>query len=88
LADAVFAGVKLQGARFSNINMKGVAIADADVSDAVFSDVNLQGARFSNVNLKGVAIDDANIEGLTIFGYDVQALIKAERLRRNGTDTP
>jgi hypothetical protein len=38
--------------------------------------------------MKGVVIEDANIEGLTILGYDVQALIKAEMLRGNRTDMP
>jgi hypothetical protein len=36
-----------------------------------------------DVNLAGVMIDNANIRGLTIFGYDVGAMI-AERLRQDG----
>ena len=35
------------------------------------------------LNLSGVTIADANIQGLTIVGYDVGALIAAERARGN-----
>jgi hypothetical protein len=34
--------------------------------------------------MKGVSIETADIEGLTIFGYDIQALIKAERAQAAG----
>jgi hypothetical protein len=44
-----------------------------------------QYAKFANVDLSAVAIDDANIDGLKIFGHDIQALIRAE-LRRSKSD--
>ena len=81
LLDAVFSNVNLQGSRFNDVNMKNVTIDDVALLDAVFSNVNLQGSRFNDVNLKNVTIDDANIEGLTILGYDILSLIKAEQLR-------
>jgi uncharacterized protein YjbI with pentapeptide repeats len=81
LLEAIFSNVNLQGCRFNDVNMKNVTMDDVSLLDAVFSNVNLQGGRFNDVNLKDVTIDDANIEGLTIFGYDIQSLIKAEMLR-------
>lgn len=32
----------------------------------------------NDVNLSGVTIDNANVEGLTIYGYDIHALLQAE----------
>jgi uncharacterized protein YjbI with pentapeptide repeats len=86
LSNAVFSNVSLQSAKFGrNCAMAHAKFDDANLSNAVFSDVNLQGAKFGNVNLKDVTIKDANIEGLTIFGYNIQALIKAEILRSRST---
>jgi hypothetical protein len=32
--------------------------------------------------MAGVMIEDANIDGLTIFGYNIQSLIQSEMARR------
>ena len=47
--------------------------------------MNLTGARFSDINLCNVTIHDANIQGLTIAGFDILALIGAELKRRENT---
>jgi uncharacterized protein YjbI with pentapeptide repeats len=62
------------------------------MSEAVFQDVNLRRSTFRNVNLaeatiqnanlRNVSIDESEIGGLTIMGFDIQALIKAEMYRR------
>jgi uncharacterized protein YjbI with pentapeptide repeats len=64
-----------------------------DMGEAVFDDVNLRKATFHNVdlsdatirnaNLRDLSIDEANITGMTVFGFDVQALIEAELDRRD-----
>ena len=38
--------------------------------------MNLQDAKLTNVNLANVSIQDANISGLTIFGWNIEELIK------------
>ena len=70
--------------RFAKCNMAGAAFDDVNLANAVFSNANLTGARLTNVNLSGVSIDDARIDGLTLFGMDIQALIRAELARRRG----
>ncbi|USQ94795.1 VOC family protein [Caulobacter sp. RL271] len=70
--------------RFAKRNMAGATFDDVNLANAVFGDVNLAGARLANVNLSGVSIDDARIDGLTLFGMDIQALIRAELARRRG----
>lgn len=55
---------------------------DIDLSESHFTNTNLRGAKMNNVDLSDVVIEDARIDGLTIFGYDVSALIRAEIARR------
>jgi uncharacterized protein YjbI with pentapeptide repeats len=50
----------------------------------MFRNVNLQGATLDDVNFRDVRIDNANIEGLTICGYDIQALIQPLLERDDG----
>ena len=79
-------------ARFENENLEACVFRDCALARSTFTDVNLSGAvfsnatlrqaRFTNVDLSGVTIDDANIEGLTIFGHDIQALIRAQIARQ------
>ncbi len=52
------------------------------LNGAAFSNANLQGCVFTDVNLTDVSIDNAKIDGLTIFGHDIRALIQAEIARR------
>lgn len=68
--------------RFETRNLSDAAFVNCRLTGATFEDVNLSKARFNNVNLSGVMIDDAKIDGLTIFGMDIQALIRAELARR------
>ena len=56
------------------------AFDDADLSGATFHNVNLSGARFAR-HLSGLDIHDVFIDGLTIVGIDVDALIRAEVVR-------
>lgn len=42
------------------------------------SSTSISGTRLENVNLSGASIENANIKGMTIFGYDVDALIRRE----------
>lgn len=67
IGDAVFRNCAMPRSRFD----------DVDLSDARYDNVALQRASFRNVNMAGVSIDDA--KGLTVFGYDVRALISWAR---------
>lgn len=61
--------------------MQRTLFDDINLSDARYVNVALQRTVFRNVNMAGVSIDDANIDGLKIFGYDVQALISEHEAR-------
>ena len=76
----LFEHQRVDGVVFHDCSMARSRFDDVNLLDAVFSNVNLQGSRFNDVNMKDVTIDDANIEGLTILGYDILSLIKAEQL--------
>jgi uncharacterized protein YjbI with pentapeptide repeats len=54
---------------------------DKELMGAVFEDVSLSSARFTNVNLSGAQITESCTRGMTIDGFDVTALIEAERER-------
>ena len=41
-----------------------------------FENRGMAGTVFDDVNLSRVSITNANIQGLTIFGYDVAAMVK------------
>ena len=75
----------LDSAVFHDCSMGGVRFEDINLSNAVFSNVNLQHVKLANVNLSHLSIDDACIEGLTIFGLDVSALIEAELKRKKSS---
>ena len=45
----------------------------------------MAGAVFININLRNANIDFATIDGLKIFGVEVQPLIDAELKRRNAS---
>ena len=64
--------------KFVDQRMDGAEFRNCALPKAVFDDVNLAGATFNNVNLSGVTVEDANIKGLKIFGYDVEAWIRAQ----------
>ena len=72
-----FQNRRLDGAVFHDCSMARSGFEDVNLTEAMFADVNLSGARLANVNMTRVAIDDANIEGLTILGYDIAALIRS-----------
>lgn len=66
--DACFHNCSMPRSRFDDVNLCG----------SVFTDVNLRDARFDNVNLTGVVITNANIDGMTVFGHDIQILLRRE----------
>jgi tRNA (cytidine/uridine-2'-O-)-methyltransferase len=72
---------RMDGATFRDVSLVGAVFDDINLGDSRFGNVNLAGARFDDINLSGVTIDNANIKGLRIFGYDIEALIEAQRDR-------
>jgi uncharacterized protein YjbI with pentapeptide repeats len=77
-----FEGQDMRNGVFKDCRLAGASLDDVDLSDSVFSNSNLRRARFTNINLAELEIDDANIDGLKIFGHDIQALIRAELARK------
>lgn len=82
----LFEGQVLEEAIFRDCAMARTRFEDVDLGGALFSNVRLARARLENIDLSGAIIDHANIDGLTIFGHDVQALIRAEIARRREGD--
>jgi catechol 2,3-dioxygenase-like lactoylglutathione lyase family enzyme len=78
----VFARANMRGARFDDVALADARFNDVNLRDAVFTDVDLRGAKLQNVRLSGVSVADCAIDGLTIDGFDVAALVAAERTKR------
>ena len=53
-----------------------------NLQDASFTNVNLSGAKFTDINFSHAVIEESCIEGLIIWGYDIHALIDAEKKRQ------
>jgi uncharacterized protein YjbI with pentapeptide repeats len=68
---------------FENQDLTGAVFRQVNLQGAKFDDVNLQGAAIRNANLSNLAIEDAFVRGMTVFGFDVGALIEAELDRRD-----
>jgi len=68
----------LHGAVFNNVNL----------GRSTFHNINMAGAVLININLRNVIIDFATIDGLKIFGIEVQPLIEAELKRRRNAEAP
>jgi ankyrin repeat protein len=67
---------------YRNCNLKKASFHDCNLADVVFSDINLSGARIYNVNLSGARIDNAFIKGLTVYGIEIEPLLRKELERR------
>jgi ankyrin repeat protein len=67
---------------YRNCNLRKANFHDCNLADTVFSDVNLSGSRLDNVNLSGMRIDNAFITGLTIYGIEIEPLLREELERR------
>jgi uncharacterized protein YjbI with pentapeptide repeats len=76
LPGAKFHGCGLVQAEFDNVDMSQSKFKRVNLWASSFTDINFQGAKFSNVSFANVSIEDANIDGLTIFGWNITALIK------------
>lgn len=88
MARSKYEDINLSDSTFLDCSMARSKYEDINLSDSVFSKVDLRRAKLTNVNLAGVLIEDANIDGLTIFGHDVQALIRAEIARKSASTKP
>lgn len=73
---------------YGHRNLAGATFHHVDLTGARFEDVSLCGACFVAVDLSHVNIAEANIEGLTIGGFDILALINDELKRREKRDVP
>lgn len=79
-------GQALNDAVFLDCAMARTRFEDVRLADARIDDVDLSRASFRNVNMTDVSIADARIVGLTVMGYDVQALIRHYETSTRGQD--
>lgn len=83
LSDAVFENINLRGARFSAIDFGGARFScmntgeDRPREPVVFENVELHDCTFNAGSFRGVKIIGAELEGMTIDGMPVEAMIKA-----------
>ncbi|MBC8102438.1 MAG: pentapeptide repeat-containing protein [Cytophagales bacterium] len=77
-----FEDLDLNEATFQNVALANAQFRDVNLSEAVFENVRLAGAHFRDVSLQNARITDCRIDGLTILGFDVMALITAEQERQ------
>jgi uncharacterized protein YjbI with pentapeptide repeats len=78
----VFDNEHMTGAKFTNVNLAGAVFVDVNLLDAAFTNINLSGAKFTDINFSKVTIEESCIDGLVIWGYDIYALIEAEKARQ------
>ena len=72
---------QMPGVKFTNVNLAGAVFNDANLQDASFTNINLSGSKFTDINFRHAVIEESCIEGLVIWGYDIHALIEAEKKR-------
>lgn len=82
----VFDNRQMPGAKFTNVNLAGAVFDDANLQDASFTNINLSGAKFTDINFSKVVIEESCIDGLMIWGYNIHALIEAEKARQGRKD--
>ena len=82
--DENYAGLDMARARFRNVSLAEATFDDVNLGRATFQNINLSGARFTDINFSHVVVEESCIEGLMIWGYNIQALIEAEKKRQEG----
>ena len=82
--DENYTGQDMARARFRNVSLAEATFDDVNLGKATFQNVNLSGAKFTDINFSHAVIEESCIEGLVIWGYDIQALIEAEKKRQAG----
>lgn len=55
---------------------------DCSFAATTFSNVDLAGAWFENVNLRDARIANANVSGMTVFGIEIEPLLRKELERK------
>ena len=82
----IFSDQHLAGAKFTNVNLAGATFEDVNLLDAAFTNINLSGAKFTDINFSKVTIEECCIDGLVIWGYDINRLIEAEKARQKAAE--
>jgi ankyrin repeat protein len=75
-------GKSFEGNLYKQCNFQLANFNDCKLENATFSNVNLSGIQINNANLKGAHIDFALIDGMTIYGIEIQPLVAKEMERR------
>ncbi|MCL5999115.1 MAG: DinB family protein, partial [Chloroflexi bacterium] len=83
MAGTTFTSVNLGETTFEDVSLHRATFRNVNLGEATFTNVNLAGATIRDADLEGMSIGDANIAGLTIFGFRIDALIRAELDRRD-----
>ncbi|MYI64189.1 MAG: sigma-70 family RNA polymerase sigma factor [Gemmatimonadetes bacterium] len=95
MSEAVFRNIDLSGADFEYVNIdrtrfrntgggdhtpaKNITFEHCTMQESHFAHVDLSGSHFQHVNLSNVTLENCPIEGLTIDGFDIKALIEKEK---------
>ncbi len=85
MSSQTFENQVMKGTVSHNVDLQNAEFNDVALGGAKFENVSLVGAHFNDVNLKDAVIADACIDGLTIWGFDIHALIDAEQKRQKAT---
>ncbi len=76
---------QLKGANLSGRNMRGIRIANTDISEAKFKKANLEGASLRNSNLKKTDFTEANLKDADLQYSDL-SFVKFINTDLRGTD--
>lgn len=82
MSDHRFEHECLEAATFKDVNLHKATFDDVNLSESTFTNINLSGATFRDINFKNASLDECCIEGLTIWGHNIQELIEAAKQRQ------
>lgn len=74
-----FDNENMSGAAFHNVNLERASFDDMNLKEAKFNNVNLEGSKFTDINFKNCSIIESCVDGLTVWGHNVQELIEFKK---------
>ncbi len=84
-----FDNENMSGATFYNVNLETASFDDMNMKETRFVNVNLEGSKFTDINFKNGSIAESCIDGLVVWGHNVQELIEFKKRsladQENGT---
>ena len=74
-----FDNENMSGAAFHNVNLERASFDDMNLKEAKFNNVNLEGSKFTDINFKNGSITESCVDGLMVWGHNVQELIEFKK---------